>query len=734
MKTSLLVAIPRPLPTLLSYLPPPERTDVVPGMRVRVPLGHGSSVGLVVAAVTGAEPEGYVLKPVRTVLDREPLLDATQLALLQWAAGYYQHPPGEVFFSALPTRLRSDRILPEPVYWQARPHPQAHEQLARAPRQLALHDWMLAQDRALEAEALRAQAGSGWRGYLQGLLDKALAVQTVAPLPDPEGPAAPTVRSNITLGTEQQACLTQCRDWCRQEPPRPILLHGVTGSGKTEVYLRLIRERLTAGRQVLVLVPEIGLTPQLIRRFRHFFPGTPLSCLHSGLNDSERLQAWQDARAGRARILIGTRSAVFLPCPELGLIVVDEEHDLSFKQQEGFRYHGRDLAIMRAHQLGIPILLGTATPALETLHNADQGRYHYTRLLQRPGASHKPVREVQDIQGQTLKAGLSGQSLEAIRATLERQEQAMVFINRRGFAPVLACRSCGWQARCPNCSSDMTYHARDGRLLCHHCLSGRVADSHCPDCGHQQLGTRGQGTERIEMMLTQHFPATQVLRIDRDTTRRRQALATHLETIHNTDSLILVGTQMLAKGHDFPRLTLVVVLDVDQALFSSEYHALERFGQLLTQVAGRAGRADRAGRVILQTSQPKHPLLLTLLQQGYTGFARQLLEARQRWHFPPFGFQALIRADAREADTALEGLQQFHDRLTAAAIPGTRLLGPAPSPLEKRAGRFRAQLLIQCQTRTQRHQCLLQLVGAEKKRQNKKDLRWSIDVDPVELS
>ncbi|HPQ94712.1 MAG: primosomal protein N' [Thiothrix sp.] len=734
MKTSLLVAIPRPLPTLFSYLPPPGMPEVVPGMRVQVPLGHGSSVGLVVATATDPEPGAYVLKPVRRVLDTEPLLDEKQLALLQWAAGYYQHPPGEVFFSALPTRLRSDRMLSEPAYWRALPHPQQHEQLARAPRQQALHTWMLEQGQALSADALRLQVGDGWRSYLQGLLDKALAVQTAAPLPDPEGPAAPEVQSSIVLSTEQQDCLAQCLAWCRQEQPRPILLQGVTGSGKTEIYLRLIRELLAAGRQVLVLVPEIGLTPQLVQRFHHFFPGIALSCLHSGLNDGERLQAWQDARAGRARILIGTRSAVFLPCPALGLIVVDEEHDLSFKQQEGFRYHGRDLAIMRAHQLGIPILLGTATPALETLHNADQGRYHHTRLQQRPGASRVPVREVQDIQGQPLKAGLSGPSLEAIRATLARREQAMVFINRRGFAPVLTCRSCGWQARCPNCSAYMTYHARAGRLLCHHCLSGRAADSCCPDCGHQQLGTHGQGTERIEMMLAQQFPKTRVLRIDRDTTSRRHALAEHLEVIHGTDSLILVGTQMLAKGHDFPRLTLVVVLDVDQALFSSEYHALERFGQLLTQVAGRAGRAERPGRVILQTSQPHHPMLLALLQQGYIRFAHQLLEARQRWHFPPFGFQALIRADARDADTALESLQQFYEQLAAAAIPGTRLLGPAPAPLEKRAGRFRAQLLIQCQTRTQRHQCLLLLAGGGKKRQNKKDLRWSIDVDPVELS
>ena len=738
MNSRLLIAIPRPLRTLLTYEPPQAigRADLS-GYRVTVPLGHGKTVGLVVRHLYTAEPteENFSLKPIQKVLDDHPLLDAHLLELLQWAARYYHHPVGEVVFAALPVALRDGKPLLLPRYWQAREHADQENLLKRAKRQQGLYDWLLQKKQACEEAEIREFSGAGWQKALQGLLEKNL-IEQVEPDSLQTTPAQEKTSPAIQLTPAQQACLQQCRDWVQADKPQPILLHGVTGSGKTEIYLRLIEEQLAAQKQVLVLVPEIGLTPQLVQRFGNHFPQHNIVSLHSGLNDTERLQAWLQARSGQAHIIIGTRSAIFTPCAKLGMIIVDEEHDSSLKQQEGFRYHGRDLAIKRAHMLNIPTLLGSATPALETLHNADQGRYHYIRLDQRPGKSRPPSLAVQDIRGIELKAGLSEQTLQAIRRTLERNEQVMLFINRRGFAPLLLCPACGWQASCPSCSTHMTYHARLSKLICHHCGHERRADSQCPDCQNPGLGTQGHGTERIELLLQQLYPETPVVRIDRDSTSRKGSLQRHLDMIHNTERLLLVGTQMLAKGHDFPNLTLVIILDVDQSLLSPEYHALERFGQLLTQVAGRAGRSHKPGHVILQTTQPQHPVLLTLLQHGYLPFARQLLEERRRWQFPPFGYQALIRADGKDMELALDFLQKLRGNLLENWPEQTdiNVLGPVPAPMEKRAGRYRAQLLLQCKRRDVRHLCLSQLTDKEKNVPNSRNVRWSIDVDPVELS
>jgi primosomal protein N' (replication factor Y) len=673
----------------------------------------------------------YKLKPIKALIDREALLDAHLLELIQWAARYYQHAIGEVVFTALPNALRAGKPLPQTVTWQALAKPEAATLVKRAKRQAELYQWLSQQPTAASASAIHSYLGDGWRAVLGALIDKGLVEEKLSQ-PQATKPSLGKVTAKLELSEQQQTCLEQCSNWMQTANPQPILLHGVTGSGKTEIYLRLIEQVLAQGLQTLVLVPEIGLTPQLVQRFADHFPEQRISSLHSGLNDTERLQAWMEARSGQADIVIGTRSAVFTAFAHLGLIIIDEEHDTSLKQQEGFRYHGRDLAIKRAQMLNIPILMGTATPALETLHNADQGRYHYLRLEQRPGRARQPSLEVQDIRGHHLHSGLSKLTLQAIERTLERNEQAMLFINRRGFAPMLLCPACGWLAHCPACSANMTYHARKSRIICHHCGADERAESHCPACNHPQLITQGHGTERIELVLQQYFPETPVVRIDRDTTSRKGSLERHLDTVRNTERLLLVGTQMLAKGHDFPNLTLVVILDVDAALLSSEYHALERFGQLLTQVAGRSGRADKAGHVILQTTQPQHPMLLTLLQNGYLAFARQLIEERKRWQFPPFSFQALIRAEAAEMDQALQLLE--HIRALIPQQEGVLLMGPVPAPLEKRAERYRAQLLIQTDTRNLRHACLNYLTIQEKTIPNQKSIRWSIDIDPVELS
>ena len=730
MEARLLIAVPRPLRTLLTYTYPPT-AQVTLGCRVAVPLGHGRSIGLVMALAENAASTPYQLKPIQAWLDQEPLLDAHLLEFLQWAARYYHHAIGEVVFSAIPNALREGKSLPQVLTWQAIPTPDAAAQLKRTKRQAELYQWLSQQTVPSSAQAIHTQLGAGWRPILAALIDKGLVTETLSPTRIQRSSLG-KLTPKLVLSEQQHTCLIQCKTWMQAPTLQPILLQGVTGSGKTEIYLRLIEEYLARGQQALILVPEIGLTPQLVQRFSDHFPEQQISCLHSGLNNAERLQAWMDARSGQADIVIGTRSAVFTAFANLGMIIIDEEHDTSFKQQEGFRYHGRDLAIKRAQMLNIPILLGTATPALETLQNADQGRYHYLRLEQRPGKARPPSLEVQDIRGQSLHSGLSKLSLQAIQRSLERNEQAMLFINRRGFAPMLLCPACGWLAHCPACSANMTYHARKNRIICHHCGADERAEAACPACQNPQLITQGQGTERIELVLQQYFPETPVVRIDRDTTSRKGSLERHLETVRNTERLLLVGTQMLAKGHDFPNLTLVVILDVDAALLSSEYHALERFGQLLTQVAGRSGRSDKAGHVILQTTQPQHPKLLTLLHTGYLAFARQLIEERKQWQFPPFSYQALIRAEAAEMDQALQYLEQL--RLSIPAQAGVFLMGPVPAPLEKRAERYRAQLLIQAESRQLRHLCLNYLTNQEKNSPNQKSLRWSIDIDPVELS
>lgn len=673
-----LVAIPRPLLQPLSYTIPVD-CQVTPGMRVAVTLGKQAIAGIVVATEQTDETaplleanKSFQLKSLQCVLDDASLLDTHLLALLTWAARYYHYPLGEVIFTALPVSLRKAKPLSK-----------------RAKTQL---------------QAVNA-------------------------------PAVAVAGNALNLTAEQQQCLVQLQRWCAALPPRPMLLHGITGSGKTELYLHLMADVLQRDQQVLVIVPEIGLTPQLLARFARFFSHTQQVCLHSGLSDGERLQAWLQARSGQARIIIGTRSAIFTPAPALGLIIIDEEHDASLKQQDTFRYHARDLAIKRAQMLQIPVLLGTATPALESLHNALSGKFHYARLQQRPGESRSPHIQLQDARPFALQAGLTPPSLQAMRQTLARGEQVMVFLNRRGFAPALYCQSCGWQAACPHCSVNMTWHAQRNRLVCHHCGWEQITPHQCPQCAQTQLTTQGQGTERVALTLQNLFPEQEVIRIDRDTTQRKGELADKLATIHTNAPLILVGTQMLAKGHDFPNLTLVVILDTDQSLHSTDYRAMERLGQLLVQVAGRAGRAQKPGYVILQTHQPEHPLLNYLLQKGYSAFAQQLLVERQRWQCPPFVYQALLRASSTDSQAkALAFLEQIRELLTLNPVLNTlHCLGPVPAPIEKRANRYRTQLLLTCPQRAVLHQALAHLTQQAQQLRGRSSIQWSIDIDPIEF-
>ncbi|HET6805746.1 MAG TPA: primosomal protein N', partial [Frateuria sp.] len=562
----------------------------------------------------------------------------------------------------------------------------------------------------------------GWRPAARRLLDAGLVERRF-----PE-PADPTPTPAPALSTEQAAAVMAVA--AAFDRFQPFLLHGVTGSGKTEVYLALIAQALAAGKQALLLVPEIGLAPQTVRRLRERL-GVPVEVIHSNLAEGERARAWLRARNGEARVVLGTRSAVFTPLPRAGLIVVDEEHDGAYKQQEGFRYHARDLALVRARALDVPVLLGSATPSLETLANVEAGRYRALHLHARPGAARPPQVQIVDMRAQRLEHGLSPTLLAAVADTTARGEQALVFRNRRGYAPVLLCHACGWHAECPRCERPMTLHAQRRALVCHHCDRHAAVPPACPACGAAELRPQGQGTERLEEALTTHFPGVPVVRIDRETTRRRDAFERLLDGLAADAPAILVGTQMLAKGHDLPNLTLVAIVGVDEGLLSVDYRAGERLAQLVVQVAGRAGRARKPGRVLLQTHHPEHPLLRGLLARGYAAAAHELLAERHQASLPPYSHQALLRVEAHQRTEVEAFLAEAHAALPA--DPALRIAGPMPAPMPLRAGRHRGQLLLEAGARAPLHAVLRPwqhvLAGLPSARR----VRWSLDVDPIDL-
>ena len=509
------------------------------------------------------------------------------------------------------------------------------------------------------------------------------------------------------------------------------LLHGVTGSGKTEVYLHLVARTLERGQQALVLVPEISLTPQLEARFRHAFPDTQIALMHSGLEDIARTGAWLAAARGSAGIVLGTRLAVLAPLARLGLIVVDEEHDASFKQQEGLRYSARDAAVYRAKLAGCPVILGTATPSLETWHNWTQGRYERLEMPERasPGARLPTVKTV-DLKQDPADQGFSKKVLDEIANRLARREQSLIFINRRGYAPVLACEACGWTAGCGRCTARMVLHSADRRLRCHHCGAESQIPRACPTCGNVDLKAMGRGTQRVEETLAARFPDARIVRIDRDSARRREELSRTLEGIRRGEGDILVGTQLLAKGHDFPALTLVGVLNADSALVSTDYRAPERLFAVLAQVAGRAGRRERPGEVLIQTRYPGHPLFAALERHDFAGFAAAQLAERRSAGFPPFVFEAALRAEAPKLDQAIEFLKS-----AAAAVRApdeVSVFDPVPHLLTRRADFERAQIVMQSGSRQALQDYLKQLTE-HLFESAPRHVRWHLDVDPIEF-
>ena len=750
------VAIQRPLYKLLDYSCDSANQPLV-GSRVSVPLGNFAITGIVVEV--DVESEFAELKAIHQILDSSPLLDATLMSLLQWASRYYHYPIGEVLFHALPNSLRKGKKPPQLKLWSInsevqseieindrnsietvkKGHPPTFKafftELGRSPKQQQIALFLTKHGES-DAIQLSNEFGDNWRTAIKQLIKKNFvqAREVEADFfPDKTKPSQST-KNRLTLTDEQQHCVESIQSYFTEDALKPILLNGITGSGKTEVYLRSIETLLDIGKQILVLVPEIGLTPQLLQRFQQHFSAHTTVSLHSGLADGDRARAWLGAKSGSIDIIIGTRSAIFTPMANLGAIIIDEEHDASFKQQEGFLYQGRDMAIKRAFDAKIPILLGSATPSLESLHNADLQRYHYLKLKSRPGSSRPPELALQDIRTLPLEAGISSLLMTEIRQHLERNNQVMLFLNRRGFSPVLMCPDCGWHASCNNCDMGMTYHAAAAKIICHHCALEVPVSIRCPECARTRLTTLGQGTERIEAVLKSHFPETPIIRIDRDSTSRKGSLEKKLDKVHQGEPVILVGTQMLTKGHDFPKLTLVGILDVDQALFSVDYRAQERLAQQVLQVAGRAGRGRDKGKVILQTSQPQHPMLLSLLAQGYEQTAQQILNERTLWNYPPLGSQALIRVNAETQSSAKEFIAKLTEKLKSQPIQGVDLLGPTPSPLAKRANRYRYQLLLAASNRGELHHFLNQCLGVISSLRKTGGVRWSIDVDPLDFS
>ncbi len=725
------IALDVPLDTLFDYRAEEISAEDV-GRRVLVSFGRRKMVGLIAGLTSHSDLPAANIKPVLKIFRDTPALAPDILKLLRFCASYYHHPLGEVIFTALPQRLRADKTTSLPSQISYTLNEAAPQQDELPPRAIVKRKLLsqLALTSPASREVLLALSPSAGKHLREMLAAGWIAERQETRLKNFVPVSSDTAPELPTLNPEQAAVIA---DFASAPAGfSASLLLGITGSGKTEVYLRLTAQQLAQGRQVLVLVPEINLTPQLEARFQTRFPDVPVVSLHSSLNDSERLQHWLLAQSGQARIVLGTRLSVFTPMPELGLIIVDEEHDSSFKQQDGLRYHARDMAAARAKQRNIPILLGSATPALESYHNALAGRYRLLRLTRRAvEAAQLPAIRCVDMRNEKPLDGLSSALLRALAENLAHGHQSLVFINRRGYAPVLMCNQCGWLAPCLRCSSRLVVHLRERRLRCHHCGHEERIPRACPGCGNPDLAPLGQGTQRLEDALAQHFPDARILRIDRDSTRRKHALREMLQEVHEERVDILVGTQILAKGHDFKRLTLVGALNVDGALYSADFRAAERLFAQLMQVAGRAGRAAEPGTVLIQTQFPDHPLFEALRHQDYEAFASAQLTERKQAGFPPFCHQALLRAEATQLETALAFLRQAKKLATPISASIT-LYDPVPAPMARLAGRERAQLLVQADSRRALQQFLYDW-NAGLTELKARQTRWSLDVDPLDF-
>ncbi len=732
-KCILRIVLSTPLRHYFDYLPPEEFRveELQPGIRVRVPFGkHKERIGLLLKVTNHSDVVKNKLKRISKIIDQDPVLSRQHLALLEWASSYYHHPIGEVFFNALPKFVRQGKSLYSysDQCWQITPAGRKtdSEKLVNAPVQLQLLGLFRDNESPLNSKYIQ-QSIKNWRIPLQGLIRKGL-IEKCECNPGYEG--MDFRPEHIILNADQQRACNALRSAINSY--QPFLLDGVTGSGKTEVYMHAIQHALDAGKQALVLLPEIGLTPQLVARFKCRFKAR-IAMLHSAMPDSDRLQSWMQARDGKANIILGARSAIWIPLSNPGIYIVDEEHDPSYKQQDGFRYSARDMALIRAKRDSVPVILGSATPSMESMKNAIDGRYQHLLLPHRAGDAVPPRIKILDIRGKRMHGPVAEPLLRLIEEQIQKQRQILLFLNRRGYASIILCHHCGWTATCVRCELPFTYHKLTDKLCCHHCGAQKHVLPACPECKSTGLLKIGHGTERIEEILKQHFPEARILRIDRDTTRRKGAMQSMLASIHSGEADILIGTQMLAKGHHFPKVTLAGIIDADRGLFSADFRASERMAQLLVQVSGRAGRSCDNGQVIIQTHYPEHDLLTVLVEMDYSKFSRLLLSERKLARLPPFSYLALLRAESHDKQHILKFLNEARSAINPKRHKQLEIFGPVSAPLEKRSGRFRMQLLIQATERNTLRRTLAPWMQSLEKLASSRKVRWSLDVDPQDM-
>lgn len=720
------LALSSPLYQLFDYLPPLNVNEQVlqVGARLLVPFGAGNHKKIAFLIDIVEHSDMKKLKRAEQLMDAPSLLSKEDVQLLQWVSRYYHHPLGDVMSMAFPSTLRHGKaaqLKTEKAYRLSELGAVTHsDTLKRSPKQQALFEQF--QHAPIVSES---QIDPQSRTALKALLAKQL-IEFCFANKSRVLLNSPALHSNAAQRAAIDRVIASLSSFA------VFLLEGVTGSGKTEVYLQIMHEVLQRGQQVLVLVPEINLTPQLESRFKQRF-AINIAVSHSKMTQQQRHVSWLQAQQGECAVLLGTRSALFTPFHNLGLIILDEEHDSSFKQHEGLRFSARDSAIMRGKLLNIPVLLGSATPSLVTLHNVAKQRYQWLHLPERAGSSIAPSLKLLDIRNQKLQEGLSEPLINEIRQTLNKNEQVILFLNRRGFAPRMICHDCGWVAVCQHCTSNLVLHQDKHLLRCHHCDTIYSIPPNCPDCQSEKLKPLGLGTERVEQVLKQLFPDKITLRLDYDSTQKKGALEHYLNQIDQGKAHIILGTQLLAKGHHFPNVTLVAILDVDSGLFSIDFHATEKLAQLIIQVSGRAGRADKLGKVLLQTRHPNHNLLTTLIRKGYQQFAEHALKERETALLPPFGHQALISVEARDEQHAERFIQTLNALAAQYATAQVLRLGPVPAPLAKRAGFYRYQLLLQSTQRPDLHNVLDKLMSNIGKLKTLHKVHWSLDVDPISL-
>ncbi len=758
------VALPVPLYQNFDYLPLDNQQSLLPiGVRVCVPFGQRTLIGIVVGY---SDPNTIniplnKLKTINQVLDNKPIIDDNLLQLAEWLANYYHFPLGEVFNVMLPNFLYQGKILNNKIrYWKVIENAKIQELSKSATKQreqflLIKNNLQNKKDNKISEEKLLALGGE--RPYLKKLADKGMIESFQENRQAP--PQITLANKELTLNSEQQKSLEIVKNNLKKKKYQGFLLNGITGSGKTEIYLQAMHKVLTKNQQVLVLVPEISLTPQTKARFQQRFNANIL-LLHSGLNDSERLQGWQDCRLGHAQIIIGTRSTLLYPFQNLGLIIVDEAHDRSYKQQDSLRYHASDIALYRGFQLKIPVILGTATPSLEQLKLVEDKKLTEMKLTKRAGTAKPPLFQLIDARhtekkgtytlysqhsnGQWQDTGLTAKVIQAIGETLEKGEQVLIFLNRRGFAPVLLCHACGWQADCSHCDAHLTVHKfqqKNDFLQCHHCGWRQFIPTQCPDCHSSNLNTLGMGTAQLTANLQTIFANPQkskatypIIQIDRDTTRNKNDWEQIYQQINNEKPSILVGTQMLAKGHHFPKVTLVVIPNVDMGFLSADFRSPEHTAQLIMQVAGRAGRGDTQGRVLIQTLQPQNPLLRSLVTKGYQFFAKQLLKERQMMGLPPCVYACLIRCEGKTLEKTQRVLQEIREILTEENQSFNNKIAISQvinAPMAKKSGRYHSQIFLLAQQRQPLHQILRHRWLQIKALPSAKYTRLSLDIDPI---